>query len=560
VTTEYLAEGVWVPLNASPVPADTTAYDFGSIAQPPVESPDLTPDLPYSTTSRAGFVRLKLSSGFGTDTYPVDLASWIANGSPEDEAPTAPVLPTVSSLTVDYIAQQDLDLAAPGEGSGRFFHVAPFGHAEQTLASGTNSVFLLPQFRAGSDAAEGELYIGVQDLQPPQNLALLFQVVDGTANPLVEKPAQHVHWTYLRGNEWTPFAADAIADATDGLLASGIVTLAVPSDATTAHTLLPSGMRWIRLAVASNSDAVCRLITVAAQALRATYVVPDNGSTSHTRELPPGTITKLDPPDASVKGLDQPFPTFGGRPAESPEAFATRVSERLRHKDRAIALWDYEHLILEAFPRIYQARCLNHTQYEPSTSGTGIYRELAPGHVTIVTIPDLAVPNPRDPLRPFTSLGVLAEIERFLTERMSCFARLHVRNPQFEEVRVDLRVRFRAGIDETFHVNALKREITDFLSPWAFRSDARPTFNGKVSKSVLVNFVEERPYVDYLSDVHLFHRLPGTAADGPDLEEVGGSRAISILVSVPQHQHGVHPIHPDEVLVPESCACAPAVS
>ena len=143
---------------------------------------------------------------------------------------------------------------------------------------------------------------------------------------------------------------------------------------------------------------------------------------------------------------------------------------------------------------------------------------------------------------------------------MSCFATLHVRNPQFEEVRVDLRVRFRDGVDETFHVNKLKREITEFLSPWAFRSDARPTFNGKVYKSVLVNFVEERPYVDFVSDVHLFHRLPGVTADGPDLEEVAGSRAISILVSVPSDQHGVHAIHPDEVVVPEHCACAPAVA
>jgi hypothetical protein len=102
----------------------------------------------------------------------------------------------------------------------------------------------------------------------------------------------------------------------------------------------------------------------------------------------------------------------------------------------------------------------------------------AAGHLTVVTIPDLAVPNPRDPLRPFTSC-VLGEIERFLTKRMSCFARLHVRNPQFEEVRVDLRVRFRPGVDETFHTNS-SREITQFLFTPAFRGDARPTFNGTV--------------------------------------------------------------------------------
>jgi hypothetical protein len=557
VTADYLANGIWQPLSGTGVAVGTTQYGFEEIPQPPVATPDLTPDTPFSTTTRAGFIRLKLSSGFGTDTYPVALAGWIKSGG---NAPTAPVLPTMSSLTVDYTAEQQLDLSTPSDAGGRWFHVAPFGHAEQSLASGGTSVRLLPQFRAGSDPAEGELYIGVLDLHPPQNLALLFQVVDGTANPLVVKPEDHVHWTYLRDNEWVPFAADAVADGTDALLASGILTLAVPSDATTEHTLLPAGMHWIRLAVASESDAVCRLVTIAAQALRATYVVLDNGLTSHTPQLPPGTITKLDEPDAAVKGIDQPFPSFGGRPAETNVAFATRVSERLRHKDRAIALWDYERLILEAFPEIYQARCLNHTQYEPSATGTGIYRELAPGHVTVVTIPDRSGPDARDPLRPSTSLRVLRDIEQFVAKRMSCFATLHIRNPQFEEVRVDLRVRFRDGVDETFHVNKLKREITEFLSPWAFRTDARPTFNGNVYKSVLVNFVEERTFVDFVSDVHLFHRLPGVTADGPDLEEVAGARAISILVSVPSDQHGVHPIHPDEVIVPEQCACAPAVS
>lgn len=556
VSAEYLLNGGWVNADLTVTKSDQSEYVVSGLRQPAPDTPDLTPDVQYSTTTRAGFIRLVLSGGFGTDTYPLDLAKWIS-GKVEKE-PQAPVLPMFGSLTLDYTATQEIDLTNPSEGHGRFFHLAPFGQAQQTRSPGQSSVPLLPQFRAGPDPAEGELYIGVRGLHPPQNLALLFQVVDGTANPLVAKPEHHIGWTYLRGNEWAPFAADAVADGTDGLLASGIVTLAVPNDASTEHTLLPSGVHWIRVAVSTASEAVCRLESVAAQALRATYEVLENGSTSHTSELPSGTITKLDPPVAAVKSVAQPFPTFGGRPLETDGAFAARASERLRHKDRAITLWDYEHLILEAFPAIFQARCLNHTQYEPSSSGSGVYRELAAGHVTVVTIPDLAVPNPRDPLRPFTSLRVLGEIERFLTKRMSCFARLHVRNPQFEEVRVDLRVRFRPGVDETFHTNKLKREITQFLSPWAFRGDARPTFNGTVHKSVLVNFVEERTYVDFVSDVLLFRRLPGATADGPDLEEVVGSRAISILVSTPPAQHGVHPIQPDAVPVPEHCDCATA--
>lgn len=554
VTGYRLSGGTWTQAGPSGAEVNQNTYGFGEIEPPELDAPDLTPEEPFSTTSRTGFIRLSISGGFGTDSYPLELAKWIAGRRPTE--PARPVLPMLGSLTLDYTAEKHLDLTTPSESGGRFFHVTPFGHAEQAMGPGNGSVPLLPQFLAGSEPAEGELYIGVKDLVPPQNLTLLFQVVDGTANPLVVKPENHIIWTYLRGNEWVQLAADQVADSTDGLVASGIVTIAVPADATTDHTLLPPGIRWLRLAVASRSDAVCRLLTVAAQALGVTYDVADPGTDAQAGELPPGTISKLDRPDAAVKGVEQRFPTFGGRPVESAPAFATRVSERLRHKDRAIALWDYEHLVLEAFPSIYQARCLNHTQYEPSANGAGIYRELAPGHVTVVTIPDLALPDPRDPLRPFTSLRLLDEIERFLAGRMSCFAQLHVRNPQFEEVRADLNVRLRDGVDETFYVNELRREITQFLSPWAYRSEARPTFNGKVYKSVLVNFIEERPYVDYVTDVRLFHRLPGATLDGPDLEEVAGSRAISILVSVPSRQHGVQVIHSHDDVAPDGCSCS----
>jgi Baseplate J-like protein len=525
-----------------------------SFAQPAVITPDLTPDIPYSTTSRGGFIRLRLDRGYGTDTYPVALAAWVAQRSP-DPPPTAPVLPRFSSLVLGYDATQKINLTTPAEATGRFFHITPFGHAEQRGTRGP----LLPQFRAGpTEDSDGELYLGVSGLRPPQNLALLFQVADGTANPLALKPERHLRWSYLRGNEWAPFRDDAVGDLTDGLLASGIVTLAVPTDASTEHTLMPRGRRWVRIAVATGIDAVCRLVGVAAQGALATATAPP-GPGAPTVALPAGTISKLDPPDPPVKSVRQPYPTFGGRPVEDAKTFATRVSERLRHKDRAITLWDYEHLVLEAFPGLYQARVLNHTRYEPTTCAAGDYSELAPGHVTVVTIPDLAVPNPRDPLRPFTSLRVLGEVKRFLQPRMSCFAHLHVGNPQFEEVKVDLRVRLRDGYDETFHVNRLRQELTELLSPWAFRPDARPVFNGTVYRSALVDFVEERLYVDYVTDVELSRRLPGAAAYAVAGETVVGSRAISILVSAPAAEHGVEVIHTSSTGPAEDCGCPPVV-
>ena len=241
--------------------------------------------------------------------------------------------------------------------------------------------------------------------------------------------------------------------------------------------------------------------------------------------------------------------------AENSLEFYTRISERLRHKDRAIALWDYEHLILEAFPQIYKVKCLNHTKYQDEG-----YRELAAGHVTIVTIPNLQLQNLRDPLKPYTSLGLLTEIEKFLSRRLACFVKLHVKNPRFEEVFTEFEVRFYDGFDETFYQKKLQEEITRFLSPWAFSGGGSPTFGGKIYKSVLLNFIEERPYVDYVANFKLFHKYQPLGQQeeviSSDLSEVEGSTAVSILVSAPIESHVIKPFTTavgDQS--PEKCRC-----
>ncbi len=416
---------------------------------------------------------------------------------------------------------------------------------------------LLPQFAVQRDDAqqesEAEFYIGITGLAPPQTLSLLFEVVDGTANPLAKKPVPHIYWSYLRDNEWTAFAESEVEDQTDALLNSGIITFDMPREATADNSLLPSGMHWIRAAVTAESDAVCRLLLVAASAFTATFKDQGNDPAFAAKVLPPGTITKLARPDAAIKSISQPFPSFGGRGQEPSSAFYTRVSERLRHKDRAIALWDYERLVLEAFPEIYQVKCLNHTQYEPDE---GIYRELAAGHVTVVTIPNLQASAQRDPLRPYTSLGILEKIGEFLRGRLSCFINLHVKNPLFEEIRVAFKVRLSEGSDESFYVKKLQEDITRFLSPWAFAEGGHPSFGGKIYKSEVINFAEDLPYVDYLTDVQLFHIFldEENVQQTKEKNEVEGSTAVSLLVSAKKHL--ITPIHPAESENSgEKCAC-----
>jgi len=561
----------WFPLATNVTLGSSLAFSIDPGAKSPV---DYSPNEWYRAEHVSGFFKVSINGDYGHSTFQEHLIYHLAGNTDFPNYPQTHT-PEIDYISLSYLANSNpIELnktqATDPEGA-RFYHLTPFGMAEQhARLNGGQTVYLLPQFRH-IDAQktvlrhEAEFYIGIAGLRPPQNLALLFQVADGTADPLVSKPNPHLHWSYLRQNEWIPFDKYSVDDQTDELTRSGIVTLAFPRDAFNDSTLMPAGLHWIRIGVPEKSESVCRLITVAAQALRATFTDRVNDPAFAAKLLPAGTIGKLDAPDAAVKKIRQPFATFGGRGQEAPEAFYIRVSERLRHKDRAIALWDYERLVLEAFPQIYKVKCLNHTEFEPTEDGQGIYRELAAGHVTIVAVPNQQFQNLRDPLRPYASLGVLLEIEQFLRKRLSCFARLHVKNPRFEPVRTKFQVRFFPGFDETYYTNLLRQEITRFLSPWAFPGGGNPSFGGKIYKSTLINFIEERPYVDYVTDFKLFHHIidfDGKDRRGIDRNEVEASTAISILVSVPadanpvKETHEIEMVKVSETLVSgEQCGC-----
>ena len=564
---DYLNAGTWINSGIDETPVSSTSFGLNkNLDLPVIPKPDFAVDEAYTTSSRHGFTRLRLTTDFGMKEYQSALVTYLATGA--GTLPVGPPIgPFMNSLSVNYTAKQTINLGSSNVKSfekreANFLHLAPFGFAEQHAAINTDKkVFLLPQFdfeRNGvKKETESEFYIGVTGLQPPQNLSLLFQVSEGTANPLTVKPKPHLHWSYLKNNEWIAFENNDIEDQTDGLLKSGIVTLAMPADATNTNNFLPFGEHWIRVAVWEKSDAVCNLITVAAQAFQATFADRGNDPAFSATVLPSGTISKPVLPVASIKKVNQPFESFGGRGAEEPAMFYRRVSERLRHKDRAIALWDYERIVLEAFPEIYRVKCLNHTQYEPNETGTGIYRELAPGNVTIVTVPNHQCHNLRDPLQPYTSLGLLEEIAEYLQARLSCFIKLHVRNPQFEQIRVKCKLKLYEGYDETFYTKLLQDAIMNFLSPWAFVNEGSPSFGGKIYKSVLLDFIEEQKYVDYITDFELFHDINGKKGTD-DRNEIEGSMAVSILVSVPANHHEILVINPKEAEpASEKCNCQP---
>lgn len=576
----FLNGGIW---GKNGVTGNLSLFDTANkpqVSLGPLSVPDAAlshfaaPYLPLNSNSKTGFVKLALDADFGHTAYQEDRTIHLINASKTDAAASKftgvePYTPVVQSIYLSYTAWQVVDLTVTDKGNFqkeeiRFFHLHPFGVAEQhnylnQTFSNVSAIYLLPQFRFAPVAGNrpAEFYIGLEQLHPNEVVNILFQVLEGSTDPRVAKPGNHVRWSYLSNNFWIDFKDQDVVDATLGLLQSGIISFFIPPDATNNNTLLPQGKLWLRASIAAAADAVAKLLGVFAQAARATFLPQNNAPDFLDAPMAAGTITRLEVPDAAVKKVVQPFPAFGGRAKESENHYYLRVSERLRHKGRAVSIWDYEHLILEAFPAIYKVKCLNHTGIVQD-GGVEQTNELKPGSVLIITIPSLKNRNDAHPLRPYTNQDTLTRIEHFIRQKVSPFVVVAARHPLFEEVAISFSLQLKAQYrDFTFYSRQLQEEIVRFLTPWAYDGHADIQFGGKVYKSALINFIEERYYVEYITNVVLHHYRGSEVSSGADMEIVTASTARSILVSVPAERHSIVAA----TLTPATnrAECAPAI-
>jgi hypothetical protein len=491
-------------------------------------------------------VTLVLGADFLHETYRRKTIQYaIAQAKHQDGSPIVlrePYTPVIRELAVSYearTAEIDIasaaleDFARPGV---ELFHVDAFGQRREHgwLRAGLadpaeRRVPLLPRH-----PDEGELLVGIAGVGPGESASILFEVAEGSADPEVDPP--DVAWSILCDNHWKRLGADELAlDTTNRLLRSGLVGVVIPQAATTVNTLLPPGRVWLKAAVARDTAATSRLLDVMANAAEVAFEGRGNDPAHLEAPSPPGRIAKLKTPIPAIKAVRQPYASFGGRAVESPAALVTRASERLRHKNRCITPWDYERIVLEAFPRVHMVKCVPHAR------GGGHW--IAPGHVLLVVVPDLRNDNARDPLQPRVDSDTLDAIAVHAQARSGMQVKVHVANPAYQRVRLDFHVKLHRGYEPGFYLQHLKQELTAFLSPWAFDAERPIAFGGVVYRSVLLDFVEERPYVDYVTDFKMYSYTAAggatPAAYGPDLAEIQARTPDAILVSDAAHDVAV---------------------
>lgn len=409
----------------------------------------------------------------------------LKNGLPK-EAYT----PLAKDLSLDYTATADIS-------DIELVHLYPFEntHKEEEI---TLRPALFP-----THCDQGTLFIGLKQLVPGSNVNFLFQLAEATANS--ESDAAEVVWHYLSNNQWKPLRSgfEVIEDATNRLTTSGIVKISIPADINMDNTVLPNSLHWIKASAPRNVIAVSETLGIHTQAVRATFVnTAAHDQMRLSASLEAGKLSKLQEANANVKKVAQPYESFGGKVPEAEGNYYIRVSEWLRHKGRGIQKFDYERLVLDAFPEIYKVKCINHTFWAKAT----LYRtdvNVAPGYVMVAVIPDLNKLKSGQSFEPKAPLSLLEKIAASLKKRTSPFARIKVVNPRYEKIDICIKVALHKGKDRVFYRNKLAEDLRLFLAPWAVGEFEKLDFGQCVNRSDVVRFIEGRDYVDYIIDLKM---------------------------------------------------------
>ena len=249
-----------------------------------------------------------------------------------------------------------------------------------------------------------------------------------------------------------------------------------------------------------------------------------------------------------LRSVLQVGPSEGGRPADLPEALRLRGAERLRHKARAITAWDYERLLLDAFPAVYKVKCFAHHRATLG-DGNGLHhRRLTslPGHVLLVVVP---YPHAGELFSstegPRLDAASLDAMRRYIQDCAPAGASVLVRNAAYERVQVRCSLQLAAGSHPGATLRRLNQAIVEYLSPW-HATGLGADFNWRVRGDALEAFLRAQPSVaavGRLSLLHIirndqqFYALHDTAmhANGAVADTVLPAQPWSLVLPTRQH-------------------------
>ncbi len=483
----------------------------------------------FKNSYDAGFIRLTLNANFGHKLYPELLKRSINEVTVDDNSLSGtyipkPYTPKIQSISLDY---QTSFSNYTTKDSNNLNEVLQIYHVKKH------------EYRKINDKLEGilnsfefdqEVLIGISSFQSPSVLHLYFHLENSQGDIAAENP---MVWYIPEKDIWRPLKShEIIQDTTLNFSRSGIVSFRFPKKIETISSLMDaSDLFWLKLGLKKNKDQnyhYPKIKGVYTNAVEAVCELKGRNLPHLSEGLPQKTIEKLKCKTEGIKTIVQIEKSYGGIAKEKTKEFYTRVSERLKHKNRAWNIWDLERLILSHFPSVAYAKCLR-------TKEIGVVQVLVSPFVST------SVDKERQ-TDPKFSKSNKEEIKAYIQAYTSPFTRVEIRDPQYEYLTVNCKLVLKKDCyDYQFYQDLLNQNLIQFLT--LSHNDLKRDPSNTLYVSSIIKFVEKQEYVDWIKTITV--KKESLNNNNPTLNSevifsaddmISGNNAFSVLTSAYKHE------------------------
>ncbi|WP_235299097.1 hypothetical protein [Portibacter marinus] len=489
----------------------------------------------------------------------------INNPKEQRKFPQEPVTPYARNLNISYQAEAKFNVTFGSKPlPEEYFYIHPFGIEKTYYDGSADKDGLLPKYEA-----DGYLFIGLQDVNPPESISLYFELSSKKTKIQNVNTIPQIEWKYLSNNIWyTMDESKVLFDGTDGFTKSGIVRLQLPAALEDQNDILDYDLFWLAASLHGNTELVCHVIDLQPHAVKAHWVMNDEIIDRIREPLPPFSINRLQQSVVAIDTVRQGFESFGGKPKENDEEFFARVSERIRHKGRGVTHWDIERIVLEKFYEVQQTKVIsylsnpleeNHIETVEEYINVEKSKEDYNGvqhkeGVKVVVVPRKKVYFKN--LTPKFSLHQLMQFEEQLAYLISPFTSVKMVNPQYEYVRIVCNVKFIENMNNGQTMERLVQDINHFISPWINDDKKEIVIGGSINENVIQNFIKGLDYVKFLTKFSIIHiieedglyKLHDTAME-TDIVSIIKARPWGVLL--PDSEHEIEMVEYEEEEPPQ---------
>ncbi len=453
----------------------------------------------YSNDLETGFFKVELvapKTGFGFGNYQKVYSDAITKNAlkkskkgdtTEIELPNEPYAPEIHELMLGYTAETSIifnqrDFNRNNFNERNSFHLlSPYG-VEDTfknrLVTDDRIVYNLKY--------EGELVIGFDGCKPNKSINLLFEIIKSESTNY--EFSRKLEWFYYSSEGWKLLSPEHIMyDQTQNLMRTGIFSVRIPADSTDTHYLFNSKKHFIKACSKNKSDQFSLIKSVRINAISAKEII-SKLSQNRITILPPKSVQGLLESVKGITSINQPLQTIPGRNKETKIDFYNRVSELIRHKNRPITKWDFEKYVLANFPWLSHTKCFSSDNKKDG--------------VKLLCIKKIDAFQNIDEIR--LSSAEMEEIEGFIAQVASPFAKVTVINPTFEDLWLKCSVSFK-DISNGNGIEQLSLDVFNFLCPWLRNTEVPYTLGEQIKLLDIINFVKTRPYINFITGISIIH-------------------------------------------------------